>query len=92
MGTEVSFFFRYAFIMSDICPEKRDESNLPPLDRSWVPFGPELEAEGHFIPFFRTMQSELFTRAYRKKKTPPCPYTRDLKKANLLQKKKDHLG
>jgi hypothetical protein len=66
-------FFAMPLLCSDICPENRDESNLPLIDRGWLPFGPEpfgpelkaegLKAEGHFIPIFRTMQSHLLKGA-----------------------------
>jgi len=46
-----------ALLCSDICSEKRDESNLPPAGIGWL----------HFIPFFGTMQSLVLKRAYDKK-------------------------
>jgi len=66
---------RAGLFCSDICPEKRDESNLPPVDIGWLPFGPELmaeglKAEGNFIPFFWTMQSSIF-EGHRAKKDIP---------------------
>jgi hypothetical protein len=35
-------FFAMPLLCIDICPEKRDEANLPPIDRSLF----------NFIPFF----------------------------------------
>jgi hypothetical protein len=56
-----------AFVCFDICTEKRDVSNLPPIDRGLLPFGFELRIERHFIPFFWT----ILKGAYAKKRNPP---------------------
>jgi hypothetical protein len=51
MNMEISFF-AMPLLCTDMFLEKRDESNLPPIDRSLFPFGLKLKAERHFIPLF----------------------------------------
>jgi len=68
---------RAGLLCFDICPEKPDESNPHTTVIGWLPFGPELKAEGlkaerQFIPFFGTMQSPLL-KGHMAKKDIPMP-------------------
>jgi hypothetical protein len=70
-------FFAMPLLCFEICPEKRDEGNLPPIDRCLFPFGHELRAERNFtIPCIK--------RGKRQKRDPHVHTLSNFKKLKCL--------